>query len=209
MITLKKAFETQNVYKNLFASANSFLSRDSNITIISDSSFKSKAIKDAEDEIDVVRIKENDIGFPVIDVVDFAQYIANEIGVLTSAINKAKAESNYDSLIATNNIKRSLLGTISYMANLKPYEKQSSARGYTFNAEGNQVGYYYDMVTKSEIDYDRNTVKSIERKLRRECTDTSDNLDELQLSTKVDYDPVFFSGDTLEEAIQIYLFNRQ
>lgn len=204
MITLKKAFETQNTYKQLFNEARFFLMDSTNVTRITENSYKSKATKNEEDELGVVVPKNSTIECDVLTMVDFAQFMAKEIGKLTTAINTAKAASDYDGKIAINSVDRSLLEAVSFLANLKPSEKTQRTTGFTFNAEGNQVSYYFDKTTVTEIDYDRKAVKAIERKLRKGCSDVSDNIDELQLTIKVDYDPIFQNGDTFEDAIEVY-----
>ena len=206
MITLKKAFETQNVYKSLHSDVAFFLEQRNNIMTLTETHLKSKANSNDEDEF-ILTPKETEI--LVMDAVDFMQFLTNEIGLLTEAINNAKAASSYDSMIAANSAKRTFLNVITNMARLKPSETKTQAKAYTFNAEGNQTAYYYDKVTKFTIDYDRNAIKAIESRIRKECSDTSDKLDELLLTIKVDYTPLFVSGDTLEDAIASYVEKRE
>ena len=99
MITLKKAFETQNVLKTLLNSAESYLKSEANVTQTIETHLKSKANANAQDETIVVP-RNSDIECSVEHVVDFCLHIAAEMETLTNAINAAKAKENYDGLVS-------------------------------------------------------------------------------------------------------------
>ena len=187
MITLKKAFETQNVLKTLLNSAESYLKSEANVTQTIETHLKSKANANAQDETIVVP-RNSDIECSVEQVVDFCLHIAAEMETLTNAINAAKAKENYDGLVSANNTQRQLLDVVSGMAKRNSKENITTARGFAFNT----------------INYDRTTIKAIEKKLRKTCEQRSDDLDSLLLTIKVDYEPIYSLGDTLEDALNAF-----
>lgn len=74
-----------------------------------------------------------------------------------------------------------------------------------FNGEGNQTTYTYDIKEITTIDFDRNKVKAIASRLRRELDETSTEIDKMMLETSVYYVSIFEIGDDLEEAVTKYL----
>lgn len=204
MITLKKAFETQNVLKTLLNSAEGYLKSEANVTQTIETHLKSKANANAQDETIVVPIN-SDIECSVEQVVDFCLHIAAEMETLTNAINAAKAKENYDGLVSANNTQRQLLDVVSGMAKRNSKENITTARGFAFNNDGNQTQYYYDKAVVTTINYDRTTIKAIEKKLRKTCEQRSDDLDSLLLTIKVDYKPIYSLGDTLEDALNAFI----
>ena len=203
MITLKKAFETQNVLKTLLNSAEGYLKSEANVTQTIETHLKSKANANAQDETIVVP-RNSDIECSVEHVVDFCLHIAAEMETLTNAINAAKAKENYDGLVSANNTQRQLLDVVSGMAKRNSKETITTARGFAFNNDGNQMQYYYDKGVVTTINYDRTTIKAIEKRLRKTCEQRSDDLDSLLLTIKVDYEPIYSLGDTLEDALNAF-----
>ena len=105
-------------------------------------------------------------------------------------------------MIAINNQKRKLLNHLTAMANIKAKECITQGRGVKFNGEGNQVTYLYDIKEVTTIDFDRNKVKAIVNRLRKELDETSTEIDLMQLNTQVDFDHIFDIGDSLEDAVE-------
>ena len=83
MITLKKAFETQNVLKTLLTNAESYLKSEANVTQTIETHLKSKANANAQDETIVVP-RNSDIECSVEHVVDFCLHIATERSIITT-----------------------------------------------------------------------------------------------------------------------------
>lgn len=129
---------------------------------------------------------------------------------LTTAINNAKHsnDNDFDSLISINNRKRTLLNRLSTMANIKPSENITTGTSTKFNKEGNQVKYTYDIKEVTTIDFDRDVVKAIVSRLRKEVDTTSTEIDLMQLNTMVDFDTVYEIGDSLEDAVLKYTKNK-
>lgn len=202
MITLKKSFELQNYYKNLFESALSILFDHNNVTVTTQTHMRKKAYAEAEDET-IIKPKSVEHSFTPNELIKFAEYLQGEMEKLTAEINVAKKSSknDFDGMIATNNQKRRLLSRMVSLAGIKSREHMVEGLGKKFNDEGNQVNYFYDVKEVTTIDFDRNMVRSIIGRLRKELDDASTELDKMQLEVVVFYIPVFEIGDTLEEAV--------
>lgn len=205
MITLKKSFELQNYLKQLFDSAITVLTYTDNVTTTKQQHMRKKAYDGAEDE-EIVKPKKNDYQFSIMELVDFACDIQKEMEQLTTAINKAKhsADNDFDSLIAINNRKRTLLGRFSIMANIKASENITTGTSTKFNEAGDQVRYNYDIKEVTTIDFDRDAVKAIVSRLRKEVDSTSTEIDLMQLNTMVEFDTVYEIGESLEDAVLKY-----
>lgn len=202
MITLKKSFEVQNYLKKLSDEIIMILGYPANITIVTQEHMRKKAFAEAEDEI-VVKPKMTDCEFSVGELIDFACYLQEVSEKLTTAINKAKIANgqDFDGMIAINNRKRALLNRLVTMSNVKASETFTTGKATKFNGEGNQTVYCYDIKEVTTIDFDRNKVKAIASRLRKELDETSTKIDMAQLETMVEFDTEFDIGDTLDDAI--------
>lgn len=205
MITLKKSFELKNYLEGLYVKALGLLGVADNVTVTTNNHMRKKAFKDAEDE---VIVDSKSYSFPeqytVMDIVDFALYTLYEMERLTDAINKAKNSDgvSFDGLITKNNNKRKLLKTLEFMYDIKNSESTYSDTATKFNEEGNQVSYTYDVKRVITIDFDRNAVKSIANRLRKELDETSNSIDLMQIERLVDFDTKFEIGDSFEDAME-------
>lgn len=209
MITLKKSFELQNYLRGLLDSALSVLSYNDNITVTKQEHMRKKVLAEADDE-EVVKPKRHEYGFNVNDLVDFACYVQQQMAILTAEINVAKRNSKHDldGLIAVNNQKRKLLERMVAMSTVKARENTAKGIGVKFNGEGNQTTYSYDIKETTTIDFDRNKVKAIASRLRRELDEDSTTIDKMMLETNVYYSTIFEIGDDLEEAVMKFLEER-
>lgn len=206
MITLKKSFELQNYLKSLLDSTLSVLSYNDNITETKQEHMRKKVLSDAEDEV-VIKPKRHEYEFDMNTLIDFACYIQEQMATLTTKINVAKSNSgrDLDGMISTNNQKRKLLGRMVAMSVVKARENMAKGIGVKFNGEGNQTTYSYDIKEITTIDFDRNKVKAIASRLRRELDEISTEIDKMMLETSVYYVSIFEIGDDLEEAVTKYI----
>lgn len=202
MITLKKSFELQNYLKSLYNMALGILMCQENVTSTKQFHYRKKAYSEAEDEV-VDKPKRYESGHSINDLIDFTCFLIGQMESLTAAINHAKMYSykDLDGMISMNSQKRKLLERVVSMAAIKPNEVIVKGYGTKFNGEGNQVTYTYDVKEVTTIDFDRNKVKAISGRLRKELDDTSTEIEMLQLQTNVDFNCIFDIGDSFEDAI--------
>jgi len=121
---------------------------------------------------------------------------------LSDAIVSAKrtAEIDIDSAIAMNKVKQNYITILNNMANTKASEKKNRGVDYKFDNEGKQGQYFYEIDEVVSIDYDRNDVKSLAKKFTKESDEISMKLDSIELTTSVDYEPVW-DYDNLEDVV--------
>lgn len=203
---LKEAFRYQNYLSRLIGEAIDYLTTTSNVIITKQEHLKSKSNSDAEDEV-VIADKYSDIEYEPNQVIDFLLDVLNEKEKLSDAINKAKlnTEINIDSSIAINKEKQRIASIFDRLAKTKSGERIRNDSDYKFNAEGNQVSYYYEVKETTTIDFDRNKVKGIVKRLRRESDNTSNELDRVQVTLDVDYSPTYEINDDFEDSLEIFV----
>lgn len=210
MISLKKSFEYKNYFKNLFNECCSLLIDDSFMTKTIEEHYINKVNKDEDDKVEnIISLKRNIYSFITPNqLIDFVIYINNECNRLSEAITAAKTReplSRYDTLITKNSQDRDLLYSISATNKIKSKEEFSVGSGRKFNIDGEQVTYDYDVKRIKTIDFDRNETKKLALKLRSECNSTSEAIDLLLVQNLVEFDTIFETGESFEEAFERYL----
>ena len=76
---------------------------------------------------------------------------------------------------------------------------------YLINAEGNQTAYYYNIRSTRTIDYDREVVKGIVKRLGRESDEVSTKVDLLNVTLDVDYTPKYDFESGFEDASEQFV----
>ena len=79
------------------------------------------------------------------------------------------------------------------------------AYGYKFNTVGDQVQYTYDVKEVTTIDFDRNKVKGLGKRLIEEADKVSAQVDKLMVELNVEYSPEFSVNDSFEDAVTQFL----
>ena len=189
-MNLKEAFQAQNRISELLNYIGVYLSDEDNIMTVTEKHLRSKALAGQQDEaVDASRKGEED--FDIGGLLTIWQKLMHEKEALGLAIGKAKAgmDFNLDAAVDANKSRRAFLSTLQKMAARKSSHQlqKGEGKGYVFNNEGNQTAYFYDIDRILTIDYDRNRVRDMAKKLNREAEDISIKIDEALLTTKVDY----------------------
>lgn len=208
-MVLKEAFRTQNYLEGLVSEGLNFLMRTDNVTTKKQEHMRKKVNTDADDEVIELPKSvefENEAITPNV-VIDFVMDVLTEKEKLTSAIvaAKAKAEIDIDSSIALNKSRQHIAAILHVMCNIKSSEKQIIGRDYKFNVDGVQVPYQYNINEITTIDFDRNKVKGLVKKLSRESDEVSTKLDALNVTVNVDYMPKYEIGDSFEDCLNTFL----
>ena len=201
-MNLKESYRYANYLDSLLNTAYTYLRNKGFVTTTTENHLRSKANADAQDEKIEVQ-KPFDVDFTPNQVIDFVVDVLAEKEALVDAIANAKAcaEINIDNAIAMNKKKQGFVNILSSLANIKPSEKQRNGSDYKFNAEGNQVQYYYTVVETVGIDYDRKSVRALSKKLLKETDEISAKLDAIEINTILDFEPLFDVNATFEECI--------
>ena len=201
-MNLKESYRYANYLDNLLSTAYSYLRNKGFVTTTKQNHLRSKANSDAQDEIIDVQ-KPYDVEFTPMNVIDFAVKVIDEKECLSNAIALAKAntEINIDNAIAMNKKKQGFVSVLNGMADIKATEKQKNGSDYKFNAEGNQVAYYYTVVETTGIDFDRNDIRALAKKYLKETDEISAKLDTIEINTILDFEPKYDINSTFEELV--------
>lgn len=199
---LKEAFRYQNALKQWIEEAESFLTNRNNIVKIEETHKKSLVNKE---ESDVVK----EINNRVIDVepntmIDFIYDLVEEKNKVSQAISEAKRNSDVDLdvSIEINKAKQRLANIYNRLSNVKNSQKTRTDRAYKFNVEGNQTPYVYEVDEVTSIDYDRNKVRKLQKKLEKTCDETSTKIETLQLTIEVNHTPKYDVNDSFADLIE-------
>ena len=201
-MNLKESYRYANYLDNLYETAQKHLYDKAFTTTTKQNHLRQKANSDATDEIIEVP-KSYDVDYTPNDVIDFIIKVIAEKESLADAIATAKAgtEINIDNAISMNKKRQAFIGALKSIANIKSGEKTVTGSGYKFNAEGNQVKYFYDIIEITQIDFDLNDVKALIKKYSKICDDVSAKLDSIEINTELDFIPRWDVSDTFEDVL--------
>lgn len=205
-MVLKEAFRHQNFLDNLISEATNFVCVTSNVVTKTQEHLRKLANPEAENEVIEVP-KLVSVDYTPNDIVSFIMNVITEKENLSKAIvlAKAKSEIDIDSFISLNKTKQNVAKFLKNMSEIKSNEKMSKGFGTKFNINGEQVSYSYDVKEITTIDFDRNKVKSLAKRLNKDSDDISTQIDKINVSLEVDYTPVYEIGDSLDDCMEIFL----
>lgn len=199
---LKEAFRYQNYLSLLLSQAMNYLSCESYITTTIQSHNRTKVNPDARDEKITIQ-KPYNVIFEPNDLIDFVVKVIEEKEKLSNAIAESKRtlEFDIDAAMSINKMKQEFIQTLRRMAVIKSTELEKEGTSYKFNNDGDQVSYRYPVKEVKTIDYDRNTVKSLISKFKKETDKISTERDRIDIMTEVNYDPIWEVDTPLEDIL--------
>lgn len=199
---LKEAFRYQNTLARLISNAESFLLCRDNVTIINENHKKSVANPDATDE--KKEICNREIEIEPNKVINLLYDLVQEKNAVSEAISIAKrnCKEDIDLIVEKNKVLQRLSVVYSSLANIKGSERIKECKAYKFNAEGNQTPYVYEVEEVTTIDYDRDMVRKLQKKLDKETNEASLEVESLQLSIEVEHTPKYEISTYFEDLIE-------
>lgn len=201
-MNLKESYRYANYLDRLLMTADTYLRNKGFVTTTEQNHLRSKANPDAQDEKIAVQ-KPYDVDFKPNDIIDFVVKVINEKEKLFSSIAdvKTRTEINIDNAVAMNKKKQSFVNTLNSIVSIKPSETQSMGKDYKFDINNEQKPYSYQIISKTSIDFDRNSVKGLIKKYNKECDEISSKLDEIEITTQVNFTPLFDVNDSFEDLV--------
>ena len=199
---LKEAFRYQNYLTSLFTQATGYLSREDFITTTTQKHNRTKVNPDAQDE-DIVVPKTFTVDYKPNDLINFVVRLIDEKQKLSNAIAEAKKslDVDVDAAMSMNKTKQDFISVLRKMVVIKPSESDKEGTSYKFNNDGDQVSYRYPVKEVKTIDYDRNAVKGLISKYKKETDEISTERDRIDIMTEVDYTPVWEVDTPLEDIL--------
>ena len=198
-MNLKESYRYANYLDGLLSTAYTYLCNKGFVTTTVEEHLRSKSNPDVEDETIEVQ-KPFDVEFSPNDVIDFVVNVIAEKEKLSTAIAKAKntTDINIDNAIAMNKKKQGFVSVLNGIADIKPSETKTTAKGYKFDINGEQKPYVYDVNRKTSIDFDRNDVRNLIKKYLKETDEISAKLDLIEITTQVDFIPKWDINEKFE-----------
>ena len=202
-MNLKEAFQAQNKINELFEHFKDYLESEKNITTVKEKHFRSKAADGQTDEILDVTNYDNKI-YDTNKVINFLMVLIDEREKIAKAIHAAKSAMTFDidTAVDVNKKRHKFAEVLREMRQLKSKSllRKNAGTGYVFNKDGNQTDFRYDVEVVTTIDFDRNKVREIVKKLQVEADKVSNEIDAALIGTQVDYVLPF---DTHASAVEI------
>lgn len=216
---MKESFRYHTYLDNAISSLLQYIRTDGNLFTVTETHQKSKVNQDAQDEtIDVTTerkfdCKPEDIAHLVKDLIseklNLSLAIENGKKYRSIGFNKDGNELSLDSAVELNKQSRSLINNLKYLVDLKSSESKRSGRDFRFNVSGDQISYQYDVEVKRVIDFDRNVIKDLYKKLVAETDMISTKIDEFMLNPHaVTFEPKYTVHDSVEDVVEKYLASR-
>lgn len=198
---LKDAYRYQKCLSTMIGQAETLLLNNSFVTSTTQKHNRKKANSEAEDEI--LEVDKPITDFTAMDVINFIADAIKEKQKISDAIVAAKrnTEIDIDSSISLNKIKQEYIGYLRRLAAMDSSERKTYGTDYKFDVDGKQTSYRYEVIETTTIDFDRNDVRGLAKKLQKECDNISSKLDLIELTTDVEFTPKWDVNDTLEEII--------
>lgn len=202
-MNLKESYRYSNFLTSLLSKSYSYLRCYDFITTTNQEHLRKLSNPDAENETIVLQ-KPYTVDFTPNDLLDFVVQIFEEKDKLMNGISEAKrrAEINIDDAIAFNKMKQGFVSVLNGMVEKKSLKKKSQACGRKFNAEGNQVNYYYDVIEETSIDFNRDNVRKLAKKYLKETDEISSKLDSIEINTVVNFEPRWDINDEFEDLVK-------
>ena len=196
---LKESFRMQNHLTALSHQALLFLARTENVVRTKEEHLRSKRNPQAADEVVEVLRSTDLIPDKVIGL--YLDLLA-EREKLSAAITRAKASADIDidSALAINKARQEAVSRFKILAKLKSSESTTDGKDYLINSEGNQTPYIYTVRSVHTIDFDRDELRGIIRRLQREGDAVSAKIDLLNVTLEVDYTPKYDFDESFEDA---------
>ena len=200
-MNLKEAFHYQNFLNSLMDVAEMNVAKMGGALRVTKKHLRNKANPDAHDTEEVIDPADY---VPTEAYVKFMQQIIEAKAALTEAISNAKSSLDFDidAAVEANKLRQSAHRALKRTMNAnKSYEKTEHGSDYKFNADGNQVSYFYDVEVSAIEMFDKKWLRDITRGLISEADSVSAKIDMAMVNTIIDYTPVFNVNDSFDDII--------
>lgn len=204
-MNLKEAFRYQSKLDSILSAAQQYLLYSDAGYNITKTHNISKVNSEAEDRVEIVE-KTAKYGFD--DVVKCMLLLIEERENVATAAFQAKAGLDFcvDAAVLSNKNRQNVHKYITMMLDrVKESKGVEKGTGYTFNMEGNQVPYFYDIDVEKAEAFDRQNIKSISKSLIESSDEISSKIDEAMVTTRVNFTPKYDMNDTFEDVMDLFI----
>lgn len=201
-MNLKESYRYANYLDGLLSTAYTYLRNKGFVTTTVEEHLRKQSNPDVENETIEVQ-KPFDVEFLPNNIIDFVVKVIEEKEKLSESIAEAKSttEINIDNAISMNKKKQGFVSVLNGIADIKPSEVKTTAKGYKFDINCEQKPYFYDVNRKTSIDFDRTDVRNLIKKYLKETDEISAKLDLIEITTQVDFIPKWDINEKFEELV--------
>lgn len=218
-MNIKEAGRYANYLSNMISTLSSQLSMDANLYKTVEKHLRAKANPGAVDE-ELEVVNDNKLACTVNDLAYLVKSLIEEKNQLALAIEAGKnsiqlnwVENNVhltiDSAVEYNKNLREFANRLKLISNCKNSELKKQGIDRKFNVEGNQVNYYYDVEIKKTIDFDRDIVVDLYKKILDKTDEISKQIDEALLKDVIAFEATYSLYDTTEDIITKYIASKK
>lgn len=207
-MNLKQAFRHQNSISNAINTLTSYIYNPDNVCIVTQTHKKNSAVSTKEDEV-VVAERQYEHSADEICFVIAVLLFEKQILTKQVYLSKLKLDFDIDGELSMNVAKRSVIESLKSMNRIKEKTRTVQGYDYTFNVEGNQIRYQYDIETTSKPDFDREEIKKTIKLMEKDVETISEKIDVAHITAEVDYNPLFGDTDSIEDIISSILSTRK
>ena len=201
-MVLKEAFRYQNYLSSLIREAKNYLNKRDFITTTKQEHNRNKVNPQADNEVVQVKSPYN-VEFTPMQLINFIMKAIAEKEKLSASIVAAKHSVGFDidAALEMNREKQEIISILTYIDSFKSTSKDIQGKDYRFDINGEQKPYIYPVTEITTINFDRNDVRGLIKKLRKETDEISTKLDLIKVNTEVDYTPIWDILTPLEEVV--------
>lgn len=203
-MNLKEAFRYQNFLEDMLSCVKAYLQDPSFLFRVKKTHLHSKANANLKDIIEDVDPEDD---FLIADVIEFGLYIIVEKNRLMHAVSMAKGKTSIDidAEIGTNIMRRDFCDALKPLMRKRQKKRIERGDGYTFNSDGNQVPYYYDIEVEITENYKKDKVKMIFSDLMKSADNISNEIEMAMVNTNIPYEPLLDMNGTFEDNLECYI----
>jgi hypothetical protein len=218
-MNIKEAGRYANFLSGIITDITLYLHKQDHYANTKEIHMKSKSYPDACDE-EILVVSDSKLPYSIADIAHLCVAVIDEKQKLALAIEKAKMDTTIAWHLSGNNIsidsgveynKQTRLAAqiLKTLTTAKNSETTKTGTSKKFNVEGNQVAYTYDTKIVKTIDFDRDIINNLHKKLLDTTDIISKKIDEAMLADIVVFTPMFSIHDTFEEVILTYMASRE
>lgn len=217
-ISLKEGFRILNILDKHISTLSIYLSNKSNAVKVEEHHLKSKSNFEVVDEI-IDQTIERLYPCSITDISYLILQLTNQKLELSLAIENAKKDlfldwkENGENLTLDTGVSyckkiRELSNNLKYLLDIKSSESKSQGSSYKFNVAGDQVKYFYDIEKKVTLDFDKNVVNDLYKKLLQKTDSISTQIELAMLKEIVKFTPIYDIHSSTSEIVDEYMINR-
>lgn len=203
-MNLKESFRYQNFLDKLMCAACYSIQDSNHAFTITKVHNKTKANPEATDLSETIEVEDFS---PNDDVIRFMQWLIIEREKLTKAISEAKVAVGFDidAAVETNKFRQQANQAVKRMLAHRAIKRTERGQDYKFNAEGNQMPYYYEIEVTSTEAYNKIKSKEFMRTVIAESDKASADIDSAMINSTVNYEPKFDVNESFEDVMVAFI----